>query len=62
MLASRFAETIGLAVDVDAGTAYVSDLGGHIRAVPLPGGPADGRGERDIVSLPHPLTGIVGIS
>lgn len=62
ILASGFAETIGLAVDTDAGTAYVSDLGGHIRAVPLPGGPADGRGERDIVSLPHPLTGIVGIS
>ncbi|MFI6353783.1 hypothetical protein ACIBJF_14225 [Streptomyces sp. NPDC050743] len=62
ILAGGFAETIGLAVDDDAGTAYVSDLGGHIRAVPLPGGPADGRGEREIVSLPHPLTGIAGIS
>ncbi|MGW2962406.1 hypothetical protein ACWDGI_28630 [Streptomyces sp. NPDC001220] len=62
ILASGFAEAIGLAVDTDAGTVYVSDLGGHIRAVPLPGGPADGQRERDIVSLPHPLTGIAGIS
>ncbi|MFG2217337.1 hypothetical protein ACGFN1_21085 [Streptomyces sp. NPDC048685] len=61
ILAGGFAEAIGLAVDGEAGIAYVSDLGGHIRAVPLPGGPADGGAEREIVSLPFPLTGLCGI-
>ncbi|MEU6320840.1 hypothetical protein [Streptomyces sp. NPDC047009] len=62
ILASGFAETIGLAVDPAAGVAYVSDLGGHIRAVPLPGGPAEDAGEHDIASLSRPLTGIAGLS
>jgi hypothetical protein len=39
----------------------VSDLGGHIRAVPMPDGPAAGEKEREIASLPFPLTGIAGI-
>ncbi|MEU3964745.1 hypothetical protein AB0F42_33970 [Streptomyces buecherae] len=34
--------------------------GGHIRAVPLPGGPA-GEEEREAASLSFPLTGITGL-
>ncbi|MEU4798295.1 hypothetical protein [Streptomyces sp. NPDC023327] len=58
ILADGFEEAIGLAVDAEAGIAYVSDLHGHIRAVPLPDGPAAGQEPRDIVALPHPLTGL----
>ncbi|MGW0995671.1 hypothetical protein [Streptomyces sp. NPDC002520] len=61
ILARGFAEAIGLAVDSDAGICYVTDLGGHIRAVPLPDGPAAGEEEREIASLSFPLTGIAGI-
>ncbi|MFF4398450.1 hypothetical protein [Streptomyces sp. NPDC001480] len=61
-MASGFAEAIGLGVDPAAGVAYVSDLGGHIRGVPLPGDPAAQKfGEHDIAFLPHPLTGIAGL-
>ncbi|WP_377273211.1 hypothetical protein [Peterkaempfera sp. SMS 1(5)a] len=62
ILASGFAEAIGLAVDHAAGIAYVSDLGGHIRAVSLPGGPSKGLGRHDVVSLTFPVTGIAGVS
>ncbi|MEU6479147.1 hypothetical protein ABZ858_20115 [Streptomyces sp. NPDC047017] len=58
ILATGFAEAIGLAVDSEAGLAYVSDLGGHIRAVPLPDGPAAARTPWDVVTLPNPLTGL----
>ncbi|MEW2298318.1 hypothetical protein ABZ719_37520 [Streptomyces sp. NPDC006743] len=58
ILADGFQEAIGLAVDGEAGIAYVSDLHGHIREVPLPDGPAAGQKPRDIVRLPHPLTGL----
>ncbi|MFC4909515.1 hypothetical protein [Actinomadura gamaensis] len=61
ILASGFAEAIGLALDAGAGVAYVSDLGGHVRAVPLPGGPASGEGEREIAALPFPVNGITGL-
>ncbi|MFG3097717.1 hypothetical protein [Streptomyces sp. NPDC048202] len=61
ILAHGFQEAIGLAVDGEAGIAYVSDLGGHLRAVPLPGGPAAGQPPREIVSLGS-LTGLAGIS
>lgn len=41
ILASGFAEAIGLAIDTDAGSAYVSDLSGKIRRTPLDGGPTE---------------------
>ncbi|MDP0400287.1 hypothetical protein [Tsukamurella strandjordii] len=55
ILARGFHEAIGLAVDTDGGLVYVSDLGGQIRAVPLPG--HDGA-ERTIATLGTPVTGI----
>ncbi|PNE37340.1 hypothetical protein [Streptomyces noursei] len=58
ILADGFAEAIGLAIDSEAGIAYVADLGGHIRAVPLPDGPAAGQEPREIAALQHPLTGL----
>ncbi|CAL9483892.1 hypothetical protein [Streptomyces sp. enrichment culture] len=58
ILAAGFAEAIGLAVDPDAGLAYVCDLGGHLRAIPLPGGPAADQDPREIVTLSDPLTGL----
>ncbi|MGI5335923.1 hypothetical protein ACQEVS_00275 [Streptomyces sp. CA-181903] len=58
ILAGGFEEAIGLAVDGDAGIAYVSDLYGHIRAVPLPDGPASGQDPYEVVALPYPLTGL----
>lgn len=61
ILADGFQEAIGLAVDGEAGTAYVSDLGGHLRAVPLPDGPAAGQPPRDMACLGS-LTGLAGIS
>lgn len=58
ILADGFEEAIGLAVDDEAGIAYVADLYGHIRAVPLPDGPSAGQEAREIVTLPNPLTGL----
>ncbi|MFT3659841.1 MAG: hypothetical protein QM809_00155 [Gordonia sp. (in: high G+C Gram-positive bacteria)] len=55
ILATGFAEAIGLAVDADAGVAYVSALGGDVVAVPLePGAGAP----RVVVSLGEPLSGL----
>lgn len=58
IIADGFTEAIGLAVDSREGIAYVSDLGGHIRAVPLPDGPSAGQEPREIADLPYPLTGL----
>jgi hypothetical protein len=59
ILAAGFTEAIGLAVDDDAGIAYVSDLGGRIRAVPTsPGSGAD----QVLADLGEPVAGIAGIS
>ncbi|MDF0530366.1 hypothetical protein P0W64_12840 [Tsukamurella sp. 8F] len=56
ILARGFREAIGLAVDDTNSVAYVSDLGGSIRAVPL----ADWAGaERTIVTFEGPVSGIV---
>jgi sugar lactone lactonase YvrE len=56
ILADGFTEAIGLAIDKD--TAYVSDLGGHIRAVPLPGRPGE---SRLVADMGEPISGIAGI-
>lgn len=56
VLASGFAEAIGLAVDKAAGVAYVSDMAGEIRAVNL-----DGSGEHLFAKVDGNFTGIVGI-
>lgn len=54
ILARGFREAIGLAVDDEV--AYVSDLGGRIRAVPLGGGET-----RVLAELREPVSGIAGI-
>lgn len=58
ILASGFADAVGLAVDGEAGTVYVGDRSGRIRAVPIPGTSAEA--DRVIVSLGEPLAGIAG--
>ena len=57
ILARDFHEAIGLAVDVEAKTAYVTELGGRVRAVPLPG---SSDSEYVVADLDGRLTGIVG--
>ncbi|MFF3166375.1 hypothetical protein [Streptomyces sp. NPDC003273] len=59
ILADGFQEAIGLAVDSEAGLAYVSDLGGHLYAVPMPDGPVAEAVPRQIAAL-GPLTGLTG--
>jgi hypothetical protein len=61
ILAGGFQEAIGLVVDSTAGLAYVSDLGGHIWLVPLPGGPASEEGPRVLVAVGEPVTGLTGL-
>jgi len=56
VLADGFREAIGLAVDTDAGVAYVGDMAGDIRAVQL-----DGSGDRLFATVGGNLTGIVGV-
>ncbi|RDI63366.1 hypothetical protein [Nocardia pseudobrasiliensis] len=60
ILARNFTEAIGLAVDTDAGLAYVTDLGGTVRAVPLD--PGSGATEFVVARFEgRPLTGIAGL-
>jgi hypothetical protein len=61
ILAGGFQEAIGLTVDDTGGVAYVSDLGGHIWVVPLPGGPAGEKGPRVLVAVGEPVTGLTGL-
>jgi hypothetical protein len=65
ILARGFAEAIGLTIDAASAVAYVSDLGGEIRAVPLPGAASgaasEPTAERAILALGEPITGIVGV-
>ena len=61
ILAGGFQEAIGLTVDGTAGVAYVSDLGGHIWLVPLPGALAGGQGPRVLVEVGEPVTGLTGL-
>ncbi|MGJ0119531.1 hypothetical protein ACQ7HM_10035 [Williamsia sp. MIQD14] len=59
ILAKDFAEAIGLAVDAEAGVAYVTALDGTVRAVPTRAGAP---GERVLATIPgSAFTGIVGI-
>jgi len=58
ILADGFGEAIGLAVDAAAGLVYVTDLGGAIRAVPLPGSSSQ---DRVLAELGEALTGIAGV-
>ncbi|MFF4174187.1 hypothetical protein [Streptomyces sp. NPDC001744] len=51
-------ECVGIAIDTAAGLAYVADLDGHIREVPLPDGPVAGRAPREVAALGTPLTGL----
>jgi DNA-binding beta-propeller fold protein YncE len=53
ILLSNLAEGIGLAIDKDRGQAFVTDLGGSIRAVSL-----NGTAPRKVLSGRGPLTGI----
>ncbi|MGW5046512.1 hypothetical protein [Streptomyces griseoluteus] len=60
ILADGFQEAIGLAVDSEVGLAYVSDLGGNLCAVPLPGGPVAEAIPPRIAAL-GPLAGLAGL-
>lgn len=61
ILASGFNEAIGLCVNEEIGLAWVSALDGNIREVPLPDGPAAGRGERILASFGAPVTGLAAL-
>ena len=61
ILASGFGEAIGLCVNEEMGLAWVSALDGNIREVPLPDGPAAGRGERILASFGAPVTGLAAL-
>jgi hypothetical protein len=61
ILASGFGEAIGLCVNEALGLAWVSALDGKIREVPLPDGPAAGRGERILASFDAPVTGLAAL-
>ncbi len=57
ILADGFTEAIGLAIDAEAGVAYVGDMGGTLRAVSL----GAERSDRVIAEFGEPITGIAGI-
>ncbi len=60
VLAKDFAEAIGLAVDTEAGVAYVTALDGSVRAVPIRD---DAPAERVVASVTgSAFTGIVGVA
>jgi len=61
ILASGFGEAIGLCVSEEIGLAWVSALDGNIREIPLPDGPAAGRGERILASFGAPVTGLAAL-
>ena len=61
IVAGGFREAIGLVVDGSGGVAYVSDLGGHIWRVPLPGAAAGAEGPSVLVDLGEPVTGLTGL-
>jgi len=62
ILADGFHEAIGLAVDGDAGVAYVGDLGGSIYVVPIPGAASGSDGTHVLVDLGETLSGVAGFT
>jgi hypothetical protein len=62
IVADGFHEAIGVAVDHEAGVAYVTDLGGRIRAVPISGQAMSSDGHRVLADLHEPLTGLAGLT
>jgi hypothetical protein len=60
ILAGGFHEDIGLAVDCEAGIAYVTDLAGQIYVVPIAGAAKGPDGARVLADLHEPLTGLAG--
>ena len=60
ILVGGFHEDIGLALDDEAGVAYVTDLAGLIQVVPLPGSVRSSDGTRVLADLHEPLTGLAG--
>lgn len=55
-LSSGYHEAIGLAVDKEAGTVYIGDLSGEIRAISL-----GGASERTVAKISGGITGIAGL-
>jgi hypothetical protein len=62
ILADGFKEAIGMAVDCDAGVAYVGDLSGHIYAVPISEAATAFDGARVFVDLGEKLSGLAGLT
>lgn len=61
ILARGFREAIGLAIDGDAGTAYVSELGGRILGVELHTA-GESAAPRVVADLGTPLSGLAGLN
>jgi hypothetical protein len=61
ILADGLHEAIGLAVDCDAGVAYVTDLGGRILAVRIAGAASGSNGAHVLADLGEALTGLAGL-
>jgi len=61
ILADGFDEAIGLVVDAEAGAAYVSDLAGHIYAVPLPETSGHATSKRLLAELGTHVSGIAAV-
>jgi hypothetical protein len=62
ILADGFQEAIGMAVDCEAGVAYVGDLGGHIYAVPVSEAATGFDGARVFVDVGEKLSGLAGLT
>jgi hypothetical protein len=58
ILADGFHEAIGVAVDGEAGVAYVTDLGGRIHVVSIPGAATGSDDARVLADLHEPLSGL----
>jgi hypothetical protein len=61
ILIGGFHEDIGLALDGEAGVAYVTDLAGRIHVVPISESAKGSNGARVLADLHEPLTGLAGL-